>query len=141
MTSFVILTTSQASVLSSAKRRIESLPNTLSGTQRLRWAFPSSNTSRSSLSSSKERCRLSRRLRPSWGSPRSHEGLCGRDKKRRTLGGKRPPVWSAEIQIPPPNKVEKTSYTLYDVEIPEKVADGGIPPTPPRPGGPPPRGP
>src|ERR1035437_6607876 len=72
MTSFVILTTSQASILSSAKRRIESLPNTLSGTQRLRWASPSSNISKSSQRSSKERCQPSRRSRPSWGSPRNH---------------------------------------------------------------------
>jgi hypothetical protein len=43
-------------------------------------------------------------------------------KKRRTLGGKRPPVWSAKIQISPPDQVVKTSYTLYDVGWSGKVA-------------------
>jgi hypothetical protein len=47
-------------------------------------------------------------------------------EKRRTLGGKRPPVWSAEIQRSPPDQVAKTSYTLYDVGRPGKVADGRL---------------
>src|ERR1039457_7386019 len=63
-----------------------------------------------------------RRARPKRG--------CPPEKKRRALGGKRPPVWSAEIRISPPDQVVKSGYILnflhpYDVVRHGKVAGRG----------------
>src|ERR1035441_10072046 len=52
------------------------------------------------------------------------------EKKRRALGGKARPVWSAEIRISPPDQVVKSGYILnflhsYDVVRHGKVASRG----------------
>src|ERR1017187_3042250 len=52
------------------------------------------------------------------------------EKKRRALGGKRPPVWAAEMPISPTDQVVKSGYILnflhpYDVVRHGKVASRG----------------
>ena len=61
---------------------------------------------------------------------RVRSGDARQKKKRRALGGRRPPVWSAEIRISPPDQVVKSGYILnflhpYDVVRHGKVASRG----------------